>query len=137
MTTIRDVMTRKPTAVRVNTSVESALAAMVELDVRHLPVVNEDHELVGMLSDRDFRGLPHVGREAREMAGDTAPRPGAAVASIMSGDTVSVGADDDVREAVDLMIEHRIGAVPVTNPQGHLVGIVSYIDILRVLGNRL
>lgn len=39
---------------------------------------------------------------------------------------------DDVVEAIDLMIEHRIGAVPVVEPgTGELLGIVSYVDALR------
>ena len=39
----------------------------------------------------------------------------------------------DLAEVVDLMLEHKIGAVPVTNADGALVGIISYLDVLRAL----
>jgi acetoin utilization protein AcuB len=50
----------------------------------------------------------------------------------MASDVVAVNATDDLIEAIDLMIEHRIGAVPVVETgSSALVGIVSYVDVLR------
>jgi acetoin utilization protein AcuB len=43
-----------------------------------------------------------------------------------------VDPETEVSEAIDLMIEHRIGALPVVEPDStKLVGIVSYVDVLR------
>ena len=50
---------------------------------------------------------------------------------------VSVGPDDPLSDVVELMLEHRVGAVPVVGPEGRLVGIVSYIDVLRHLAGDL
>jgi CBS domain-containing protein len=115
MPIVRDIMTARPTSIRVTAPARAAIATMMELDVRHLPVVNEDHELVGMLSDRDFARVR--GEEP--------------IANVMSSDVIAVDAEDDMLDVVDLILEHRIGAVPVVQRNGHLIGIVSYIDILR------
>jgi acetoin utilization protein AcuB len=125
-------MTHRPTAILHTASVRAALAVMLELDVRHLPVVNEDHELVGMLSDRDLRGLPHVHRELD----DALAVPGAIeldepVTTLMSADVIAAEPADDLAEVLEIMLEHRIGAVPIVSPERRLVGIVSYLDALR------
>lgn len=52
---------------------------------------------------------------------------------LMSSDTLSVDMDTDASEIAELMLENKIGAVPVTDIDGRLVGIVSYVDLLRRL----
>lgn len=51
----------------------------------------------------------------------------------MSGAPLSVSTETPAREVVELMLEHRIGAVPVIDAEQRLVGIVSYVDVLRTL----
>jgi acetoin utilization protein AcuB len=137
MRLVSDVMTSKPTAIRQTATVRTALATMQELGVRHLPVVNESHELVGMVSDRDLRGLPYGVQELNDLMRPGSVDLAAPVDRIMSADVLSVEAEDDITEALELMLEHRIGAVPVVNPEQRLVGIVSYLDVLRVLHREL
>lgn len=132
MPTARDVMTRSPIAIRQTASVREAAEALKRLDVRHLPVVDEDRELIGMVSDRDLRDLPEVSPDVAALMGPRVTLE-SAVASVMTGAPVAVAADTDVADIADLMVEHRIGAVPVVSPEGRLVGIVSYIDLLREL----
>lgn len=49
----------------------------------------------------------------------------------MSSNVLSVDTEADVAEIVDLMLEHKVGAVPVINGDGALAGIISYMDVLR------
>jgi acetoin utilization protein AcuB len=50
----------------------------------------------------------------------------------MTSDVITVHPESDASEAIDLMIEHRVGALPVVEPDStKLVGIVSYVDALR------
>jgi CBS domain-containing membrane protein len=49
----------------------------------------------------------------------------------MTGEPIAVDCADEVEDAIDLMLENKVGAVPVVGLEGEVVGIVSYLDILR------
>ena len=128
---VRDIMSPEPYAASVTSSVRHVLRMMSEADVRHLPIL-EEGALVGIVSDRDLRGLDErvATTEDPEARRRALAEP---VSSIMTSSVVSVSPDDEVADAIDLMIEHRIGAVPVVEAgSDKLVGIVSYVDALRV-----
>jgi acetoin utilization protein AcuB len=130
---IEEIMTPNPERVRSDDSVASAINMLFEVDVRHLPVVNEDDELVGMLSDRDLRSYSVAGSMQYEGPGEISDGDAIAVGDIMQGDVISVGTDAEISDVIALMIDQKIGAVPVIDPlEGGLLGIVSYIDILRL-----
>jgi acetoin utilization protein AcuB len=127
---VQDIMTPNPYSVSVTTSVRQVLHALAEADVRHLPVVDEG-ALVGIVSDRDLRAL---GTLDGELSRPSAVREALAqpASSVMSANVITVNPESDVAEAIDLMIEHRIGALPVVEADStKLVGIVSYVDALR------
>jgi acetoin utilization protein AcuB len=127
---VSEIMTRGPAVVTAQATVADAWDALRSLDVRHLPVVNEEQELVGIVSDRDL-SAPPVSPLMDQLLGPPVPKLDAPVAAVMSASPLSVGADDDVREVVELMIDNKIGAVPVVDPEGKIVGIVSYLDVLK------
>ena len=128
---VAEIMTPNPERVDVTDSVRDALRKLVELDVRHLPVV-ENQELVGMLSDRDLREFVFPMASELEALNLADARFERAVSTLMKGDVISVHPETDVMEVIDLMIDHRVGAVPVVeSTRGTLVGIVSYIDVIR------
>jgi acetoin utilization protein AcuB len=128
--TTNDIMTASPVVVRENATIGEAWELLRTLDIRHLPVVNADRELVGIVSDRDF-APPPTSPAVAELLGDRTASLAAPVGSIMTGAPISVEEDADVREAIELMLENKVGAVPVVGPEGHVVGIVSYLDVLR------
>jgi acetoin utilization protein AcuB len=128
---VEEIMTRDPYAVTVNTSVRQVLRGLAETDIRHVPIV-ADGALVGIVSDRDLRDILPGALEGFERPRETERVLSQPIAELMSSDVICVSPEDDVADAVDLMIEHRIGAVPVVEPGGRkLVGIVSYVDALR------
>lgn len=126
MATAMDIMTTKVISIRETASVREALRTLDELDVRHLPVVDDRRELVGMLSDRD---LMQLRRSHDAMQGP--------VSDVMSADVLSVSPGTDVTEIIEIMSENHIGAVPVVDRDSHLAGIVSYVDVLREAGKAL
>lgn len=128
-------MTGSPSSVPVESRVRNALEVMRDLQVRHVPVVNAAREVVGMLSDRDLAFVDRYEELLEPERFRTSLSRG--VADVMSTDVVSVQSEADVTEVIDAMVAQRIGAVPVVDPEGRLVGIVSYVDILRVLGREL
>lgn len=130
---VRDVMTANPAVAQVQTSIADALEMLSSLDIRHLPVVS-DGELVGMVSDRDLRALALSRVVDFEGLGRAQTEMREPVSRIMSGDVVSVGPEDDLVEAIDAMLDAKVGAVPVVDEDtGDLQGIVSYVDVLRAL----
>jgi acetoin utilization protein AcuB len=126
-------MTSSPATVTPETPLAEAWDLMRELDVRHLPVVEGD-VLVGMLSDRDL-GIVDIGRTLTEAGADNLRRQlSRPVVQIMSTDLVAAEPETEVSELLTLLLEHKIGAIPVVMPAtNQLVGIVSYIDVLRVV----
>jgi len=127
------VMTPRPAMVGGNDRLSDAVQVLQALEVRHLPVVNEQRELIGMLSDRDLGALTLPVLVNDEWLGTVQTALGAPVSSIMTGDPISVDLDADLAEVVDLMLDNRIGALPVIDAERRLVGIISYVDVLRKL----
>lgn len=126
-------MTEDPITLRPNAKVREAVRLLQSMEIRHLPVVDEEQGLVGMLSDRDLRGvsLPHLIDE--RWFGDLRMAMEEAVSTVMSSDVLSVDMETEARDIIELMLEHKVGAVPVVDADGGLVGIVSYMDVLREL----
>lgn len=111
-------MTKRPTFIREETRIREAIELLQSMEIRHLPIVNDETEIVGMLSDRDLRDVRIDDMESR-------------VSTLMSSNVFSVEEEDDIQDVVDLMLENKIGAVPVVDGEGVLVGIISYVDVLR------
>src|SRR5262245_7247214 len=123
-----DVMTADPLTVSAAESVGVTDELMAENNIRQIPVL-EGHELIGIVTDRDIRAflsdalLTDPG--ARENALKTP------ITEIMTSEPLYLSPDDDLEEAVELLVEHKFGAIPVVDETEGLVGIVSYVDLLR------
>jgi len=135
--TAHDLMTPDPSTVTAQSTIAEAWDLMRELDARHLPVVDGEI-LIGMLSDRDLGGLD-IGRLLTEQGAEAVRRRLARpVVQLMSDDVIAAGPETDVSDLVTLFLEHKIGAIPIVLPDTRrIVGIVSYIDVLRALQHRL
>ena len=133
MLTAEDLMTAQPVAVPVTARVRDAVEILQTLEIRHLPVVNKDQELLGMLSDRDLRALSVPQLVDDEWMGNLQTALDARVSSLMTGDVLSVDVSAGAEKIVELMLTYKIGAVPVVDAEGKLAGIVSYVDLLRQL----
>jgi CBS-domain-containing membrane protein len=128
-----DVMTEGPVTIRSTASIREALTLIQALEVRHLPVVGPKGDLVGMLSDRDLRALVQPFPFSDPKLSSFGGRLDVAVSYIMNSAVFSVQPDTDVKRIIDLMTDQKIGAVPVVDDAGGVVGIVTYVDLLREL----
>jgi acetoin utilization protein AcuB len=133
MLTTKHLMTENPLTIRSDAKVRDAVRLVETLSVRHLPVVDNDGRLVGMISDRDLRGVTAPQLMGSEHAADLRAALEASVSTIMSTNVVTVGENATLRDVVGSMLENKIGALPVVNRSGSVVGIVSYLDVLRQL----
>ena len=128
---VEELMTTNPVTIEVTAPISKAINTLLELDVRHLPVTDRG-KLVGMVTDRDLRAFHAPSLLELEKASEVTARLRAPVSRVMSTDVITVGAEADISEVIDLMIEHRVGAIPVVSEEDdRLLGIVSYVDVLR------
>jgi CBS domain-containing protein len=123
MTTARDIMTPDPKCVRESQTLVDAAALMRDLDVGALPICGDDDRLKGMLTDRDI---------VVKCIADGGDPSSVRVSELAEGKPVTIGADDDIREALETMQKHQVRRLPVID--GHdLVGIISQADIALAL----
>jgi len=129
----RDLMTPNPLTVTPQVSIAEAWDVMRELAVRHVPVV-EDGVLVGMLSDRDLAQVSIARVLKPEEADALREELKTPIIEVMTSDVISVEPDTEVSEVIGLLLEHKIGALPVVEPgTREVLGIISYVDVLRAL----
>ncbi len=131
-------MARKMTTVDKATGILEAQSLMQRLEIRHLPVVDEDNHLVGMITDRDIRSvLPY---ELTRGKGDPKERDKFAhmkVGDTMSTDLLTVSPTHTLQDALLLIEKKKVGAIPVVDDDNKLVGILSVRDLLRAFINVL
>ncbi len=128
--TIRELMTGGLITVRRETPVQDARDLMTKEQVRHLPVIEPKGGLVGIVTDRDIRlnlPSPATGLSVQEIGHLFAKLT---VGQIMTSSVITIGPDRPAREAAQLMLDHKIGAVPVVD-DGRLIGILTETDIVR------
>jgi CBS domain-containing protein len=134
---VRAFMKPAPAVVTAEDEILDAAALMASRRIRHLPVVGSDRRLVGMLSDRDVRTA--LGDPRRFLSDDDARDSvrGVLVRQVMHQDAVTVRANAAITTAIDRLTEAHVGAVAVVSDEGHLVGMLSYLDIIQALRDRL
>ena len=130
---VTELMIRSVVVTTPQETIGRALHLLEDSGIRHLPVV-DGAKVVGMLSDRDVREyrLPIVDElENQQLADDLLARP---VSEAMNRGFVFVDHLETVANAVDVMIEYGVGALPVVQREtGELLGMLSYVDVLRLL----
>src|SRR5262245_39399022 len=132
---IRDWMTTSSIVVSLDTPVARAQELMHTRKIRHLPVM-EATRRVGTVSDRRIRTVlasPATSLSAGELH---YLLDQLSVEKVMTRAVVTVGPHQPLAEAVRLMLEHKFGALPVTE-HGRLVGILTETDLLRALAASL
>lgn len=128
--TVGDVMTTQVAVVREEDNLLSLLDGMERLRFHHLPVVDGDR-VVGMLSQRDL--LPLALQRGGESAVDLERYlERTFVAQVMRKEVQTVPPTMSLSEASRLVLDARVGALPVVNDQGKMVGLLTSTDLLRV-----
>jgi CBS domain-containing protein len=127
--TVRDAMTPAPVTVRPGDPILEAVGQMVDHHIRHLPVVDDRGRLVGILSDRDLRTA--IGDPLEALREESAGLDAMSVSSVMTRDPVTARPDAPLEEIARRFVDERVGAIPVLGPDHRLVGIVSYVDVIR------
>jgi len=127
------IMTRQVVSVSMDDCLRKIHDIFVTEQFHHLLVVENDHRLAGIISDRDFFKAisPNINKNCAN-AKDLATLNKRAH-QIMSRYPVVLQSGNSVQQAVELLVENSLSCLPVVNTSGIAVGIVSWKDILRYL----
>jgi CBS domain-containing protein len=117
----RDIMSPDCQCIGEEESVLDAAKKLAELNVGAMPICGQDERLKGMLTDRDI--VVKVLAQGKDPSSTKAGELGQG-----DGQTITIGADDSVDEALRTMIEHKVRRLPVIDGR-KLVGIVSQADV--------
>ena len=131
---VDDVMSRKVVTIGPSDNCFEAVGRMHRAGIRHLPVVDGDERLLGIVTDRDLRHhlfsaavfpvLSLTSLDTLLMA--------SRVSDLMTKDVVTLGPEDSLADAAGLMMTKKIGSLPVT-ANGRVVGMLTETDMLRLI----
>ena len=112
--------------------IREAFFNMKENGIRHLPIVDENNSLIGIISDRELR-RPNWVDEAQDISHVYYLDNSMLVSDVMITKVHIIHTYDTLNKAVSLLLDNHIGAAPVLDKTGALVGMLSAIDLLRAL----
>lgn len=133
---VRDLMSENPVSIASDATLEQAVELMSRHGFRELPVL-EDGNLAGILTDRDIKMA--LGPDARSMrVEDIDPRQlEGSVDWFMTPNVITVDSAQELSKAARKLLELRVGALPVVDPDGELVGMLSATDLVRLAVEQL
>lgn len=119
---VESLMTRDVEVCRPDSTLAEAAAVMWRRDCGVVPVTEEGGGVVGVITDRDIcMALSMRGQRAGDVR----------VAEVMTRGVEVCTPVDDVREALEAMARRQVRRLPVVDSRGHLVGLLSFNDIIR------
>jgi acetoin utilization protein AcuB len=129
---VRAIMTENVVTIPASATCHRAVELMFRHRIRHLPVVDHADRLCGVITDRDLRHhlfrptvLKEIGTTPVETLLGAVP-----VSEVMSFPVVTVTADEPLEAAARVMLEDKVGSLPVVD-EGRVVGIITETDLLR------
>ena len=137
MTTVQEIMTTRVIWVKKDATFREMAVALREHRVSAFPVVDDDRKVIGVVSEADMLAKEALDDEPGVLAGilhrkDQAKARGVTAGDLMTAAVVAVRPEDTVEHAAKLMYDRRVKRLPVTDADGHLVGIISRADVLSV-----
>lgn len=118
---VSQLMSRECATCRPTTSVAEVAEVLWRRDCGVLPVIDHAGRVIGVVTDRDL--LIALGTKDRQASH-------VSIAEVLSGHLYAVGPDDDIERAIDLMRQHQVRRLPVTDEGGRLLGMLSINDLV-------
>lgn len=110
-------MITNPTTLHKDAVVEDALKMMREFSIGGIPIVDEQNKLIGIVTNRDLRFEKDIRRP---------------LCKIMTKEVISTNQGTTFAQAAEILQQHRIEKLPVVDNEGHLIGLITYRDIIKV-----
>ena len=136
-TAVKDIMTTRVIWVRKDATFREMAAALRKHRVSAFPVLDDDDKVIGVVSEADMLTKEALDGEPGVISGllhrrDQAKARGVTAGDLMTTAVVAVRPDDTIEHAAKLMYDRRVKRLPVTDADGHLLGIISRADVLSV-----
>lgn len=132
MKTVADLMTTEVMTVRADTDLSVAWDMLDDKRIRHLPVVDDDDNLVGLLSHRDLARRALGGLDDLPVQEQHAVLAEQLVGEIMQRSPEHAEPDETLVSVAERMLENKFGCMPVCEGS-HLVGILTEADFVRLV----
>jgi acetoin utilization protein AcuB len=129
---VKDRMSAHPLTIDPEESVSNTHRYMQEQKVRHLPVVGKNGKMIGLVTEKDLLKAEPSSATSLSMWEIHSLLMKVKVKSVMVRDVFTTSEDTPIEEAAHLMLEHKIGCLPVLRDE-QLVGIITESDIFRTL----
>jgi acetoin utilization protein AcuB len=131
-------MTREVVITDQNANIFAAQELMAQNSIRHLPVVDKDNRLLGIVTDRDIRSaLPYSFFKETNSDIDKEQFSSLKVKDIMSQNPIAISPTYTIQDALMLIQDSKVGALPVVDEENKVTGIISVRDLLRAFINVL
>lgn len=123
---VSDIMTANVQTLKPDEPLESAWRLHRQSGFRHIPIVNKTRQIVGLISDRDLLRVNHEQTKAPSSI---------KIEEVMTKKVLTCFPETPLRLAAQTMLEEGFSSLPVVDPHGVLIGILTTGDILKALVN--
>jgi acetoin utilization protein AcuB len=128
---IRERMTRNPVLCAPDVSVTDAFDLMKKARIRRMPVVDKHGKLVGIVSDQDLQRVSPSPATTLSTYEIPYLLSKVKVSDVMTKQVITVQEDTPIEEAARIMVDNKIGGLPVVNETSAVVGIITETDIFK------
>jgi CBS domain-containing membrane protein len=127
---VRDLMTERVFTLQPGDDLEALYDLMDSHHVRHVPIVDRDGDIVGLVTQRDLARSALGAQDTLPLSAQQDILRRRRVREIMATEVETVEPDEDLRNAAEMLLENKIGCLPVVEGE-HLVGILTESDFVR------
>jgi acetoin utilization protein AcuB len=136
MNRVKDLMCEQVLTINKDDIIINAYKMMSEKNIRHLPVLDNDGALVGILSDRDVQKAM-ITKKLNEFHNEINIPKEFKVSNFMNWPVCTVGINTHLKTATDIMLRDKISALVVQDDHGHINGIITSTDLLVCLSHMI
>jgi len=129
---VTDIMTRDIFPLKSNQTLNVVRLLMRTVHVRHVPILNEEDEFVGLLSHRDLLAYSISKLADLDPLAQSELDRQIQIKDVMRTEIATTTASTDLKEAITNMLENKFGCLPVVDDKNHLIGIITDEDIKRL-----
>lgn len=127
---VRDLMTEEVFTLKTRDDLATLYDLMDSRHVRHVPIVDADGDLVGLVTDRDLSRTALGAVEELPLSVEREMLGRRRIRDIMASEPDTIEPDATLREAAQILLENKVGCLPVVEGL-HLVGILTEADFVR------